>query len=269
MLGKVISLISAIACVYIAFVALIYFAQPRLVYFPTRAIVATPDNIGLLYEDVNLRTHGGVEIHGWYVRKKDARWTVLLLHGNGGNISHRLDTLRILHELGVDTLIIDYPGYGKSGGRPDEQGTYDAATAAWQFLAVNATNPGKIILFGRSLGGVIAVWLAKRVDPAGLILESTFTSLADMARHHYPFLPVSLISRYDYDAISTAADITVPVLMVHSVQDEIVPFELGAELYDALPGRKAFLEIRGGHNDGFLVTGREYTNGIKLFLESL
>lgn len=269
MLGKLISLSGVLALIYIAFVAFVYLTQSRMVYFPTSTIVATPQVIGLPFEDVNLTVRDGVQIHGWYVRGDQNRWTVLMLHGNGGNISHRLDTLRILDDLGADTLIIDYPGYGLSGGRPDEQGTYDAALAAWRFLTENGTDPARIILFGRSLGGVVAMWLAERVDPAALILESTFTSLEDMASHHYPFLPVSLISRYDYDAVSAAPAVTAPVLTVHSPQDEIVPFELGTRLHDALPGRKTFLEIRGGHNEGFLVSGRQYTEGLQRFLESL
>lgn len=258
-----------LACTYLGIVAAAFFFQSRLVYFPTRAHVATPDRIGLPFEDVDLTTDNGIGIHGWHVRANGARWTVLFLHGNGGNISHRLDTLRIFHGLGVDTLIIDYPGYGMSAGEPDEQGTYDAAMAAWNYLSTNAADPGRIVVFGRSLGGVVAVWLAARVEPAGLILESTFTSLDAMARHHYPFLPVGLISRYDYDALSMAQDISTPVLGIHSSDDEIVPYELGSRLYAALPGSKRFLTIRGGHNDGFLVTGPDYTSGLKQFLESL
>lgn len=254
---------------YLALVALVYLGQSHMVYFPTTGIMATPDRIGLSYKDVELKTGTGIKIHGWHVPAKDSRWTVLMLHGNAGNVSHRLDTLRILHDLGADTLIIDYPGYGMSEGRPDEQGTYQAAMAGWEFLIRSEVDPGRIVLFGRSLGGVIAIWLAARVKPAALIIESGFTSINDMARHHYPFLPVGLISRYEYNAVAAAGDITAPVLMVHSTQDEIVPFELGTRLYDALPGDKAFLEIRGGHNDGFLVSGRMYTDGLRRFLESL
>lgn len=258
-----------LAAVYVAFVAVVYLAQPHLVYFPTSRLVTTPAAVGMPYRDVSLETPRGVGIHGWHVRTTGARWTVLILHGNGGNISHRLDTLRIFHELGADALIVDYPGYGLSEGKPDEQGTYEAAMAAWDYLKERSPDPTPIVLFGRSLGGAVAVWLAERVEPAGIILESTFTSVNDMGRHHYPFLPIKLISRYEYDALAAAPRVSAPVLSVHSVQDEIVPYDMGADLHRAFPGRKTFLSIRGGHNDGFLVTGDEYVLGLKQFLESL
>jgi fermentation-respiration switch protein FrsA (DUF1100 family) len=141
--------------------------------------------------------------------------------------------------------------------------------AAWRYLTAGNADSERIVLFGRSLGGVVAAWLAQRVDPAGIVLESTFSSLTDMARHHYPFLPVGLISRYRYDALAFAKGIVSPALVVHSRSDEIVPFELGRRLFDALPGNKTFLEIRGGHNDGFLVSGRGYIEGLRRFLDSL
>lgn len=269
MLAKLLSFGAVLIGCYAAFVAIVYLTQSRLVYFPTSTLVATPAAVGLPYQDVNLTTGRGTEIHGWYVRADDARWTVLVLHGNGGNISHRLDTLRIFHGLGADSLIVDYPGYGLSGGDPDEQGTYEAAMAAWEYLADQAPGQSPTVIFGRSLGGAVGLWLAARVAPAGVIVESTFTSVNDMGRHHYPFLPVGLISRFEYDALGFAARVSAPVLSVHSVEDEIVPYEQGVTLHRAFPGRKAILTIRGGHNDGFLVTGGEYVSGLKHFLESL
>ena len=120
-----------------------------------------------------------------------------------------------------------------------------------------------------SLGGAVAVWLATEVNPKGLILESTFSSVVDMAEHHYPFLPVRYISRFKYDSLSLAPKIEIPTLVLHSREDNIVPFDLGLKLYEALPGDKSFIEMRGGHNDGFFVSGEHYVNGIKDFIESL
>lgn len=269
MVGKLFLLLGVAVSIYIAFLGMTYFGQSRLVYFPTRAINETPQRIGLDYEDVWLKTIDGTRIHGWYVPKPGSQWTVLMLHGNGGNISHRLQTLQILHQVGASTLIIDYHGYGKSEGRPSEQGTYEDALAAWAFLTETKTSAANIVVFGRSLGGAVAAWLAAKVNPAGLILESTFTSLTDLAHHHYPLLPVGFISRYKYDSMALAHKITSPALVLHSRSDTIVPFALGVGLFEALPAEKSFLEMQGGHNDGFYKTGQKYTHGLTKFLESL
>lgn len=269
MLVKLFTYGGVLLAIYLAFVAVIYLSQSHLVYFPTRTLAATPAAAGLHYEDVELTTPAGVRIHGWYTHAEGARWAVLILHGNGGNISHRIDTLRIFNELGAESLIVDYPGYGLSGGDPDEQGTYDAAMAGWDFLTGRGSGPDTLVIFGRSLGAAVAAWLAERTEPAGVILESAFTSFDDLGRHHYPFLPVSLINRYEYDALAAAARIGTPVLSIHSAQDEIVPIELGRRLHQAFPGRKSFVTIRGGHNDGFLVTGGAYVAHLKQFLDSL
>ncbi len=269
MVGKLFLLLGVAASIYFAIVGMAYLGQSRMVYFPTGSINETPHRMGLDYEDVWLNTIDGTRIHGWYVPKHGSRWTVLMLHGNGGNISHRLQTLQILNKVGASTLIIDYHGYGRSEGRPSEQGTYEDALAAWAFLTETKTSAANIVIFGRSLGGAVAVWLAAKVNPAGLILESTFTSLTDLAHHHYPLLPVGFISRYKYDSMALAPKITSPALVLHSRADTIVPFDLGVGLFDALPGEKSFLEMQGGHNDGFYSTGQKYTNGLTKFLESL
>lgn len=269
MVSKLIVFACVVLCIYGGLVALVYFRQSAMVYFPTRSIDATPDQIGLQYEDVWLETKDGERVHGWYSPAPDAVLTVLMFHGNGGNISHRLQTLALLHRIGVNSLIIDYRGYGRSEGRPGEQATYHDALAAWQYLLDRGLSPQEIVLFGRSLGGAVAVWLAARVVPGGLILESTFTSVNDMAQHHYPFLPVNLISKFKYDSLALVDDIQSPVLALHSPHDEIVPYELGVRLYQALPGEKSFVDMKGGHNDGFYASGEGYINSLRDFLQAL
>ena len=269
MTSKLLFVIGVLIFIYVALVVVIYLGQSRLVYFPTSSIDATPDLINLRYEDVWLQTQDGDRIHGWYLPEENAEWTVLMFHGNGGNISHRLQTLDLLNKIGVNTLIIDYRGYGRSQGQPSEQATYQDALAAWEHLIQHRTDAESIILFGRSLGGAIAVWLATEVNPRGLILESTFSSVVDLAQHHYPFLPVRYMSRFKYDSLSLAPNIDMPTLMLHSREDDIVPFDLGLKLYEALPGNKSFVEMRGGHNDGFYVSGEHYVNGLRNFIESL
>lgn len=264
--------------IYLAFLTLVYLGQSGLLYLPDaagRGLVTTPAAVGLEYEDVYLRTEDGVSLHGWLVSASEKtrqapRRTLLFFHGNAGNISHRLDSLRIFAELGLDIFIFDYRGYGRSGGSPSEEGTYRDATAAWHWLTrERGLGPGQVVLFGRSLGAAVALELAGRTNPAGLIVESAFTSVPDLGAELYPFIPVRLLSRYRYDNLGRIASVRVPVLVVHSRGDEIVPFRHGQALYAAAPGAKQFLELQGGHNDGFLASEAVYQRGLAEFLASL
>lgn len=255
---------------YAAIAATAYVFQERLVYFPTSIHVATPAAAGLDYRDVTLTTADDVRLHAWLVPRQGARYTVLFLHGNGGNVSHRVHTLRLLHDLGLATLIVDYRGYGHSGGKPSEQGTYRDAAAAWEWLTrEHGLEAGGIIVFGRSLGGAVATWLAQRQSPAGLIVESSFTSLPDMASHHYPWLPARWLSRMRYNSVSRIAAAGCPVLVVHSPGDTIVPVELGRRLFEAAAPPRTFLEISGDHNEGYLVSGERYARGLRAFIDTL
>lgn len=252
---------------YLGLVALLYLFQASLLYYPTQAWVGTPADRGLAYRDIALRTADGLMLSAWWVPAQQARAAVLFCHGNGGNISHRLDTLALFNRLGLSTLIFDYRGYGRSEGTPSEQGSYRDAEAAWDFLVQGmGIEPRHIVLFGRSLGGAVAADLAQDRPAGVLILESSFTSVPDLGRELYPFLPVHLLSRFSYDTRAYVRRIRSPVLVVHSRNDEIVPFHHGQAVFQAAPEPKAFLEIRGGHNEGFLLSGRHYEQGLADFL---
>ena len=248
----------------------LYLLQDKMVFLsglPGRALTATPRDIGFDYEDVEFETTDGVLLHGWYVYADEPRGTVLFLHGNAGNISHRLDSIAIFRNLGLDTLIIDYRGYGLSEGKPSERGTYLDAEAAWEYLVgERGTTPERIVVFGRSLGGAVAARLATGRRPGALIIESTFSSGVDMARRLYPFMPVALITRLRYPVIDYATAVTCPVLVVHSRDDEIIPFEQARSVYDAVPTPKSFLEIAGDHNTGFLLSRARYSAGLDAFV---
>ncbi len=243
--------------------------QSRMIYNPVREIVTTPDKILLDYEQVRLKASDGIQLDGWFVPAPQSRATVLFFHGNTGNISHRLETLKILNELNYDTLIFDYRGYGRSEGQPSEEGTYKDAQAAWDYLTLKRQVPeSDIILFGRSLGGAVATWLASHVSPAALIIESSFTSIPDLAEQLYPWLPVRLLARAQYNSKKSLAEVTAPVLLIHSRQDEVIPFSHSETLLEAYQGEKSLLEISGHHNDGFLYSGQVYTSGLRHFLEA-
>ncbi len=272
-----INLLSVAASIYLLLALTIYLLQGKMVFLsglPGRALTATPGDIGLEYEDVSLTTSDDERLHGWYVPATDRRGVVLFFHGNAGNISHRLDSIGIFHQLGLDTLIIDYRGYGQSTGKTSEQGTYLDAQAAWSYLVDERGIPAdRIIIFGRSLGGAIGAWLGAQPDmkngPAAMIIESSFTSGVDMARQLYPFLPAHLITRLRYPVAEYASRLECPVLVVHSRDDEIIPFEMGQSIYEAVKQRKSFLELRGDHNNGFFISRHEYITGLDGFIESV
>lgn len=261
------SLIFILVAVWVLLSLLIYFFQPRFVYFPYSAIEATPKDAGLAYEEVILTTKDELKIHGWFLSQDNPRATLLFLHGNGGNISHRLEKLSIYNQLGLAVFIIDYRGYGLSEGKPSEQGTYKDAEAAWNYLTKEKGIPeNRIIIYGESLGGAVAAVLATGNQPGALILESTFTSVADMGKHYYPYLPVDLLARIRYPTIDRISGITCPILIIHSPMDDIVPFEMGKKIYESANQPKDFLEIQGDHNSGFLQSGNQYSEGLNRFI---
>ena len=271
-LQNLLNLLLVVGVVYGAFALYVFLMQPRLLYYPDmpgRELEATPAAVGLAYEDVALQTRDGVRLHAWFIPVVQPRATVLFCHGNAGNISHRLDSIRLLHSLGLQVLILDYRGYGKSEGSPSEAGTYRDVDAAWHYLLdMRGIPAGEIIIFGRSLGAAVAADLASRTRPVAVILESGFTSVADIAAGLYPWLPVRLLSRYRYNNLDKVAQISAPLLVVHSRQDEIIPFAHGERLFERAREPKSFLEIQGSHNDTFLTSSKAYTHGLKSFLDT-
>jgi fermentation-respiration switch protein FrsA (DUF1100 family) len=268
------TLLAGLGIVYLVLGVVLYLFQGSMVFLaglPGRMLEATPADIGLTYEDVGIATADGERLHGWYVPAAEARGVLLFFHGNAGNISHRLESIAIFNGLGLDVLIVDYRGYGQSTGKPGEQGTYRDAQAAWDYLVgERGTAPGRIVVFGRSLGGAVGAWLAARLPekaaPAAVIIESCFTSGADMARRLYPIYPARLLTRLKYPVLDYAARLHSPVLVVHSRDDEIIPFAMGRALHDAAPAPRSFLELRGDHNAGFWISRSVYQAGLDRFL---
>lgn len=266
-----VSILTTAVSVYVILMLALYLMQGRMVFlsnFPGRALTASPADIGLEYEDVSLPTRDNERLHGWYVTSTNSTGVVLFFHGNAGNISHRLDSIEIFHELDLDVLIIDYRGYGQSSGSTSEQGTYTDAQTAWDYL-VDMRNiaPEKIVIFGRSLGGAVASWLAARTTPGSVILESCFTSGVDMASRLYPFLPARLITRLKYPVEEYVQQISSPLLVIHSQQDEIIPFDMGQSVFIAAPEPKEMLVLSGDHNGGFLLNRNRYQAAIGKFLQ--
>lgn len=263
----------ALVVAYGVLLLLAYILQPRLLFLPGvpgRELTATPARLGLEFHEVSLTTTDGESLHAWWLPHERSRATVLFFHGNAGNISHRLESLEIFHQLGVDVFIVDYRGYGRSSGEPSEKGLYRDARAAWDWLTQEqGVAEDEIILFGRSLGGPVASELATRVEAAGLIIESAFTSVPDVAAELYWWLPVRWLSRLDFDTAAYLRRTQLPVLVVHSAEDEIIPFEHGRRLHEIAGERSTLLELQGGHNTGFIESGARYREGLERFIGRL
>ncbi len=238
----------------------------RMIFYPDAHLVATPRDLGLKYRDVELEVEGGGRSHGWLVPGPGEK-TILWFHGNAGNISHRLDNIRLLHDLvGASILIIDYGGYGHSDGEPSEARMYADARAARRYLRDHGVTQEQTVYFGRSLGSAVALDLALESPPARLILETPFESIRAMAGTLLPSILARLVPQR-FDSLSRIGRIRCPVLFIHGDADEIVPFEHSRALFAAAPEPKTFYEIRGaGHNDTYLIGGEPYFAAIREFI---
>jgi fermentation-respiration switch protein FrsA (DUF1100 family) len=243
--------LGAVALLVVALLVLMFARQEALVFFPGRALAASPADAGLAFETVELVTADAVRLHAWWIPAREASGrAVIVCHGNAGTVAERLDHARLFHGLGLGVLLFDYRGYGRSGGRPSEVGTYRDMDAAVAFLGTRGIPAARTVYFGESLGGAVAIEAATRYRPAAVIVESTFTSIAAMARVHYPFVPGFLVTRVRYDSLARVPALGCPLLVLHSPDDEIVPFAMAERLLDAAPGPKRLVRLAGGHNDG-------------------
>jgi len=263
---KLILLVIALAAI---FFLTIRYIERKSIFFPMKGLAATPLEVNLPYEDVYFETSDKKRLNGWFVPCENAKGTILFCHGNAGNIGHRLEKIVIFHGMGLNTFIFDYRGYGKSEGRPNEAGLYKDAFAAYDYLTGKLRVPaGDIILYGESIGGGVTIELAREKKVKALITEDTFSSIKEMSSMVYPFIPHFAFSSR-FDSISKIKNIDSPKLIIHSRDDEIVPYSMGEKLYAAAKPPKKFLKIRGAHNTAFLDSEKEYTEGIRSFIDNL
>ncbi len=262
------SVVRIVVLSYIGLAAVLTGCQSHFVYFPLEDLDGSPDDFKLAYEDVYLETEDGLKLHSWFVPAKNASATVLICHGNAGNISHRLSLLKTFNRMGLNSLIFDYRGYGQSEGKPSEEGTYLDAKAAWTYLTEQRSiAPEQIVLFGRSLGGAVAAHQAAETSPGALIVDSTFTSLPDIAADTYPFiLGARLLCRYDYATADYVRKIECPLLVMHSPDDKTISFSHGRAVFEAASEPKQFMQINGLHNEDSLIAGNAYADELKRFL---
>lgn len=246
--------------------------ERQFIYFPAREREDAPTprlrharEVEEVWMDVE-----GVRVHGLHARRDDPMGTLLFFHGNAGNLYDRLDNVELLLAMGLDVLIIDYRGYGKSGGEPSEAALYADGMAAYSYLTEErGVAPSNIVLFGRSLGSAVAIELATRVPIGALIVESAFTSARDLAREHYGWLPGMLIRNmtHEFDSLSKVESLSVPILFVHGDRDSIVPHRMGRRLFEAAGEPKGWYGIEGaGHNDTVALAGGDYVGKLGDFL---
>lgn len=267
--GVLTAVVALGALFYALAVLAMWWGQSRLVFYPsTGAYPRTPAALGLPWREISLTAADGVGLTAWYVPGPSADApVVLLLHGNAGDIADRLETLEQLHAIGAATLILDYRGYGTSAGEPNEAGLQRDAEAAWDWLTQTQGQAGDdIVLFGRSLGGAVAARLAADRGAAGLVLESAFVSLPELARYLYPWLPAARLTQYQFDTAAALARTRCPVLIAHSPADEIVPFAHGERLTAIRPEATRLVRLSGTHNEPSLTPGSHYAATMDAFI---
>jgi fermentation-respiration switch protein FrsA (DUF1100 family) len=255
----------AVACV----IGLLYYLANRAIYYPSKYPQGFWDRQRQLgASDAWIETADGVRLHAWWVQREGSPLVTLFLHGNAGNVTHRALHIQEIVAAGTSVLMLDYRGYGKSGGRPSEQGLYRDSEAAFVFLLGKGYRAEQIVLHGESLGTAVAIDLAWRRPCAALVLEAPFTSASDVAATVVPFLGPMLVR--SYNSVPKIRWIRVPKLFVQGDLDEIVPLRLGQQLFAAAQGSKTFWVIPGaGHNDILETAGTEYRHRLQTFYESL
>lgn len=263
------------ALVYLGLCAYMWDTQLEHIFEPTSAIQTTPDRLGMKYEDLRIPVGSGEdrgELQAWWLpAQQENAPTLLYLHGNDRNIGSNLGHVLRLHDFGYNVLLPDYRGYGhSSGGRPNEAKVYQDAEASWQYLVrQRGIRPGRLFIYGHSLGGAIAIELAAHHPEAGgLITEGTFTSIADMGKRLYPLLPVDWLLNQRFDSLQMISRIRSPLLLIHGTWDTIVPVQMAQRLYAAAPQPKQLLLIDGGEHENSAAVGAvEYRQAVTVFIQ--
>jgi len=228
----------------------LYVFQRHLLYFPDVARPELGDLKMLGVREVTLTTADGLSLLSWYLPPQDGRPVIAYFHGNGGHIGYRAERLRQFARHGYGVLMAEYRGYGANPGTPSEPGLVADGSAALGFLGGEGITPHRLVIYGESLGSGIAVSLAAERDVAGLILEATFTSVAEVAQYHYSFIPASALVRDRFDSLARIGDVKAPILVLHGERDRIVPVRFGRALFDAAPQPKElWLAREAGHED--------------------
>jgi pimeloyl-ACP methyl ester carboxylesterase len=262
--------IAVMSAIYIVVILLLFLNQHKLIYHPSKNVEKTPEELGIEFEEITLFTQDNLKLNAWFIPGKQDGITILFCHGNAGNLSHRLETIQIFHDLGLNFFLFDYRGYGLSEGITTESGTYLDSEAAWKYLTeTKGIPPEKIIIIGRSLGGAIATRLASLKNPLGLITESAFLSIPAMARALYPIFPTKLFTRYEYNTGQYLNNVKCPKLIMHSPDDDLVPYHHSEKLLETAYEPKSFLKLAGDHNNCYFNCIDMYRDRLETFIREI
>ena len=252
------------------FILYLKYIEKTHIFYPDKKIYQEPKDFNLNYKEVFIKTPDNIDLCGWFI-KGDSENLILYLHGNAGNISTRLEIVKMFVDAKFNVFIFDYRGYGKSAGRPTEKGIYLDTLSVYKYLTENENiKPENIILYGESLGCAFAIYLAEKEKVSLIILQSPFSSALDMASFLFPYIPKSflkLIMSVEFDNINRIKKINIPKLIIHSIDDEIVPFRFAQKLFIQTPPPKEFFTTRGLHNEIVYNNRDEYIKKIKEFIE--
>lgn len=252
---------------YVALCVAMWAFQERLIFLPRPATVTSPADLGLDDAEVlELRTADGLRLRAWLLGAGQSDTAVLVCHGNAGSIEGGLHHARAFRRMGHAVLLFSYRGYGGNPGRPSEEGTYLDAEAAHEALLAAGFEPGRIAVYGQSLGGAVALELAVRREVGALVTESAFTSMADMGAMLYPWLPARRLTRVRYENAAKVGRLRTPYLLLHSPEDELVPFAHAEQLFALAPEPKQRVATSGGHNGGGFLGQDVATRHVAAFL---
>ncbi len=264
----ILTILAILAGIYAILCIVVVFAQTRILYVGGQMTPYTPSMppFQWKYEDVLLDV-GSEKTKAWFMPVENARGAVIFSHGNAGALSDWFEAAMPFRTLGFSVLMYDYGGYGDSTGRSSEQRCYADIRAMWKFLTVDrGMPPEKILLFGRSLGGGATAQLATEVSPGAVILESTFSSVPELAGEIFRIFPMRLLIWNRFDTFSKIRNIHAPILVVHSPDDTLVPYRHAKANFERANEPKQFLEIRGDHNDGVFISAEVYQEGLAQFV---
>jgi uncharacterized protein len=262
---KVIKIVALLLILYICFCIFVFFIQKDLIFFPSKIPFDFPELANL--EEVFLKTEDNIKLNAWYIDNKSNK-TIIFLHGNGGNIFANQERLRLFNDIGINALMIDYRGYGKSDGNiNNEEDLYNDANAAYQYIINKGIDSKNILIWGQSLGGSIAINLAQNKEIYAVIVESSFNSMDEMANDKYWFLPIQLLSRFHFRSDQKLTNIHSPILIIHSINDEMIDIANGQKLFNQANEPKFFLKTRGSHNQGLQESYNLYLSTIKKLLD--